>query len=203
MLCICDASAGSEYSALSGFNVEDFVELPSQLLENGPLDPESLALLSKHYQTGKPLPHKLIHTLHDLKTFMMGNWVIRQNELALVDQYLYTSELPNSVEELSADSWEGKSVFNFSKRGKSIRCIVLLHIFWGGYESKYYSHMRAELLEADVFQNKENGIFSPAVGTAYKEKFWSLELKPASELFFDFMGRDPFLDALMKNKGLV
>ncbi len=199
--------AGSEYAHLSGFNVErDFVELPSQLLENWVSDPEALKTLAKHYQTWLPLPEQLVQTLQDLKTFMMGNFVTKKNELALVDMSLYTSSLPNSVEELDQKVLEIVNQYSIFPRGEEYKMYcAFLHIFGGGYAAKFYSYMRAELLEADVFQKiKESWIFNPAIWSAYKEKIlipWTR--KPASELFFDFMQRNPSDEALMKRYGLV
>lgn len=199
--------AGSPYAELSGFNVEwDFVELPSQLMENWVSDPEALKSLAKHYQTWLPMPEKLVQTLQDLKTFMMGNWVSRQNELALLDMTLYTSSIPNSVEELDQKILEIVNQYSIFPRGEEYKMYcAFLHIFGGGYEAKYYSYMWAELLEADVFQAiKKSWIFNPEIGSAYKEKIlipWTRN--PASELFFDFMQRKPSDEALMKKYGLL
>lgn len=199
--------AGSPYAELSGFNVEwDFVELPSQLMENWASNPEALKSLAKHYQTWLPMPEKLVQTLRDLKTFMMGNWVSRQNELALLDMTLYTSSIPNSVEELDQKILEIVNQYSIFPRGEEYKMYcAFLHIFGGGYEAKYYSYMRAELLEADVFQTiKKAWIFNPEIWSAYKEKIlipWTR--KPASELFFDFMQRKPSDEALMKKYGLL
>ena len=99
------------------------------------------------------MPEKLVQTLQDLKTFMMGNWVSRQNELALLDMTLYTSSIPNSVEELDQKILEIVNQYSIFPRGEEYKMYcAFLHIFGGSYEAKYYSYMRAELLEADVFQ---------------------------------------------------
>ena len=122
--------AGSPYAELSGFNVEwDFVELPSQLMENWVSDPEALKSLAKHYQTWLPMPEKLVQTLQDLKTFMMGNWVSRQNELALLDMTLYTSSIPNSVEELDQKILEIVNQYSIFPRGEEYKMYcAFLHI---------------------------------------------------------------------------
>lgn len=199
--------AGSPYAELSGFNVEwDFVELPSQLMENWVSDPEALKTLAKHYQTWLPMPEKLVQTLQYLKSFMMGNWVSRQNELALLDMTLYTSPILNSVEELDQKILEIVNQYSIFPRGEEYKMYcAFLHIFGGGYEAKYYSYMWAELLEADVFQKiKKAWIFNPEIWSAYKEKIlipWTR--KPAAELFFDFMQRGPSDEALMKKYGLL
>lgn len=99
------------------------------------------------------MPEKLVKTLQDLKTFMMGNRVTRQNELALVDMLLYTSEIPQSIEELDQKILGFVNQYSIFPRGEEYKMYcAFLHIFGGGYEAKYYSYMRAELLEADIFQ---------------------------------------------------
>jgi Zn-dependent oligopeptidase len=91
----------SPLSELSGFNVEwDFVELPSQLLENWVSNNKSLIKLAKHYQTGETLPDSVIKTLDDLDTYMSANGVLGQNTYALLDMHLYSEEIPENIQEL-------------------------------------------------------------------------------------------------------
>ena len=146
--------ADSKYPELSGFNVErDFIELPSQIMENLVNDPESLASLAKHYQTGESLAPELIEKLDQLSTFMMGYRVNRQNELGLVDISLYAGEVPASLEQLDQKILDIVNQVSPFTRGEEYKMYCsFLHIFGGGYAAKYYSYMRAELLEADAFQ---------------------------------------------------
>ena len=84
---------------------------------------------------------------------MMGNWVVRQNELAIVDLILYSDKVPENIEELDQKILEIVNHYSIFPRGEEYKMYcAFLHIFGGGYEAKYYSYMRAELLEADVFQ---------------------------------------------------
>jgi len=199
--------AESQYAELSWFNVEwDFVELPSQLLENWVDERESLVKLAKHYKTWEALSEEVLDKLDELKYFMQWYFVLRQNELALVDMHLYTNPVPKTVEELDKviiDVVNKNSIF---KRGEEYKMYcAFLHIFWGDYECKYYSYMWAEQLWADVFSRiKERGMFNPEVWKDYRDKIlaqWTR--KPAKELFHDFMGRDVSEEALLKRYWLI
>lgn len=199
--------ADSRYAQLNGFNVErDFVELPSQLMENWVKDQEALKSLAKHSETWEQIPFHMLQTQENLQTRMMGNFVLRQCELALVDMSIYDSELPTSSEELENSILEISNRYSLFPRGQEYQLYCsFLHIFWGWYGAGYYSYMRAELLEADVFQKiKENWIFSPQIWNLYRDKILAQGCrKPARELFSDFMWRDPDSKALMKKYWLI
>ena len=192
----------SKYAYLSWFNIEwDFVELPSQIMENWVKEPESLRKLSKHYKSWEALPDEIIEKLQALEKFMMGYWVSRQNELALIDNYFYTHEIPSNVDELDKVYLREVNKFSSFERGDDYKMYcAFLHIFWGGYEAKYYSYMWAEAYEADVFSKiKENGIFNPEIWHRYRDLILAQGArKPAKELFFDFMDREMSSEALMK-----
>ena len=192
----------SKYAELSGFSVEwDFVELPSQLLENWVSDTESLEKLSKHYKTWETLPKDVLDKLDKLSTYGMWKWALRQNELALVDLNLYTSDIPNSVEELDKKILEIVNENSIFQRWEEYKMYCsFLHIFGWWYESKYYSYMRADQLQADIFSKiKAEWMMDPKVWKEYLEKIlaqWAL--KPWKELFFDFMWRDVSEQALIE-----
>lgn len=192
----------SRYTELSPFAVEwDFVELPSQLLENWVSNIESMEKLSKHYETWESLPKDILDKLDKLSTYWMWNWVLRQNELALVDLELYTSDIPNSVEELDKKILEIVNKNSIFQRWEEYKMYCsFLHIFGWWYESKYYSYMRADQLQADVFSKiKAEWMMDPKVWKEYLEKIlaqWAL--KPWKELFFDFMWRDVSEQALIE-----
>lgn len=139
---------------LGGFSVEwDFVELPSQLLENWVSDGDSLTHLAKHYQTGESLPVEILATLQHLKTYMTGVFVSRQIELGMLDMNLYTAHPAETIEDLDQQILEIVNQYSFFPRGEEYKMYTaFLHIFGGGYEAKYYSYMRADLLQADVFE---------------------------------------------------
>ncbi len=137
---------------------------------------------------------------------MMGNRVLRQNELAMLDLWLYSSVVPKSVSELDKRILQLINQYSLFPRGEEYKMYcAFLHIFGGGYEAKYYSYMRAEALEADVFQKiKKGGIFNSAVGSAYKEKILIPGVRKAAQILFtDFMGRTPNVDALLGKYGFL
>ncbi|MDD2871829.1 MAG: M3 family metallopeptidase [Candidatus Gracilibacteria bacterium] len=201
-----EISSESKYSELSGFGVEwDFVELPSQLLENWVADRESLQKLAKHVDTGESMSHVMLDKLDNLKTYMSGTFVARQNEFALLDMTIYSSEIVDNVEKLDKIVLEIVNKYSIFPRGEDYKMYCSFgHIFGGGYSAGYYSYMWAEIIEADVFSKiKELGMFDRKVG----EKFLNTILgqgtrKTATELFFDFMGREVDNTAFMERKGL-
>lgn len=197
----------SKLSELSGFNVEwDFVELPSQLLENWVWDRQSLEKLAKHHQTGEKIPDNILNTLDELKTYMSGSAVLWQNTYALLDMHLYAEEIPASIEELDKKTLEIVNKYGINKRDVDYKMYCSFnHIFGGGYSAGYYSYMWAEILEADVFEAiKNQGMFDPKVGQKLVDTLIGQGTrKPAWELFKDFMGREVSNVAFMKRKGLV
>ena len=198
--------AESKYAELNGFNVEwDFVELPSQLLERWASEAESLQQLSKHYQTWAPLPNKSLENIKKLSTFMMGNWVIRQNELAILDLTLYSESTPENIETLDQKILKIVNQYSLFKRDEKYQMYCsFLHIFGGGYAAGYYSYMRAEALEADVFSKiKKKGLFNPEIWHLYRDQILAQGTKkPAIELFEDFMGRELDPQALIEKYDL-
>ena len=198
--------AESKYPELNGFNVEwDFVELPSQLLERWASEPESLQQLSKHYQTWATLPNKILENIKKLSTFMMGNWVIRQNELAILDLTLYSESTPENIETLDQKILEIVNQYSLFKKDEKYQMYCsFLHIFGGGYAAGYYSYMRAEALEADVFSKiKKKGLFNPEIWHQYRDHILAQGTKkPAIELFEDFMGRELNPQALIEKYDL-
>ncbi|MCP4522622.1 MAG: M3 family metallopeptidase [Candidatus Gracilibacteria bacterium] len=197
----------SKLSELSGFNVEwDFVELPSQLLENWVTDRESLEKLGTHYQTGNKIPENLLNILENSKTFMKGNFILRQNELALLDMHLYNDTVPNNIEELDEKITCFVNGFGVIQRSPDYKMYCSFsHIFGGGYAAGYYSYMWAEILEADVFMRiKQRGMFDETVGKKLIDTLIGQGTrKPAGELFHDFMDREVDNTAFMERTGLL
>lgn len=196
----------SKHSELSWFWVEwDFVELPSQILENWVGERDSLKLLAKHYKTGEKLSEDILDKLDELKTYMSWAFVTRQNEFALMDMNLYSSEIPSSVEELDRLVLSLVNRFSLFERGEDYKMYTSFgHIFGGGYAAWYYSYMWAEIIEADTFAEiKKLWMFDRSVW----EKFINSILgqwtkKPARELFYDFMWREVDSKAFMERKWL-
>lgn len=192
----------SKYSELSGFWVEwDFVELPSQLLENWVSDKDSLKKLSKHIETNESFSEDIMLKLDKLKTFMTWMFVARQNEFALLDMSLYSSEIPKSTEELDRKILEIVNKYSIFKRWNDYKMYCSFnHIFGWGYAAGYYSYMWAEIIEADIFSRiKEMGMFSSATWEKLlKTIIGQWTRKKATELFFDFMWREVENKAFME-----
>ena len=197
----------SPLSELSGFNVEwDFVELPSQLLENWVGNNKSLIKLAKHYQTGETLADWVMKTLDELDTYMSANGVLGQNTYALLDMHLYSEEVPENIQELDKKTLDIVNKYWITKRWEDYKMYCSFsHIFGWGYSAGYYSYMWAEILEADVFDAiEQQGMFDPKVGQKLVDTLIGQGTrKPAGELFKDFMGREVSNEAFMKRKGLV
>ena len=198
----------SQYSELSGFNVEwDFVELPSQLLENWCRHPDGLALFARHYQTGQHMPVSMIETLQRLETFGVGNMILKQNEYSFLDLLLHSWDVPKTEEELQQKIEQNYDAISFFQRGDVYSPHTsFTHIFDGGYAAGYYSYMWAEIIEKEVWKAflDTGDIFSQAVSSKLYDTIlsqWSR--KKASELFRDFMGREVQIDAFLKEKGLI
>lgn len=192
----------SKYSELSGFWVEwDFVELPSQLLENWVSDKDSLKKLSKHIETWENFSDEIMSKLEKIKTFMTWVFVARQNEFALLDMSLYSSEIPKNTEELDSKILEIVNKYSIFKRWEDYKMYCSFnHIFGWWYAAGYYSYMWAEIIEADVFSRiKEMWMFSSATWEKLlKTIIWQWTRKKATELFFDFMWREVENKAFME-----
>ena len=197
----------NQYNNLSGFSTEwDFVELPSQILENWCWEKESLELFAKHYQTGEVLPDEMLQSLKKSRTFMSGNFVLRQNEFAMLDIKLHTESIPETVEELDQKCLDIAQEYSVLKKPDSYKMYAAFsHIFAGGYAYGYYSYLWAELLEADAFQAfKKAGIFNKEIGEKFRETILSAGTSaPAAELFRNFMGRDVDVQAYLEKQGLA
>lgn len=199
--------SASKLSELSGFNVEwDFVELPSQLLENWVSDRESLEKLAKHHETWENIPESTLNTLDELETYMSGHSVLGQNTYALLDMHLYAEKIPKDVAELDKKTLDIVNKYGINKRDADFKMYCSFgHIFGWGYSAGYYSYMWAEILEADVFDRiKADGMFDPKIGKKLIDTLigqWTR--KPASELFKDFMWREVSNEAFMKRKWLL
>lgn len=202
MLTQVDASAVAGISGVAW----DAVELPSQFLENWCWQPEALALISGHYQTGEALPQDMLDKMLAAKNFQSALFLVRQLEFALFDFRLhaeYDPVLGGRVQQILDDVRQQVSVimpprFNRFQHGFS-------HIFAGGYGAGYYSYLWAEVLSADAFGRfEEEGIFNAAVGQDFLhcilEKGGSAE---PMELFKAFRGREPSNAALLRHMGIA
>ena len=195
-----------DYSSVSGINgvAWDAVELPSQFMENWCWEEEGLALISGHHETGEPLPGEMLDKLLAAKNLQSAMMMVRQLEFSLFDFKLHKNYAEGkAVQDVLNDVRQEVSVvippaFNRFQNSFS-------HIFAGGYAAGYYSYKWAEVLSADAFSRfEEEGIFNHATGESFLneilEKGGSAE---PMELFVNFRGREPEIDALLRHSGIA
>ena len=193
--------ANTQYPNLSGTSVKwDFVELPSQFLENYCYEPEFLKTFAKHYQTGEVLPDEKIQKISDSKNFMEGYQTLRQLGFGILDMTYHTKvgELENwSVKEFEDNITKKTQLYPTNP--ETVMSTSFSHIFQGGYSAGYYSYKWAEVLDADAFQYfKENGIFNPEIAAKYKVLLSSGGTKDPMELYKNFRGSEPKVESLLK-----
>lgn len=198
--------ANTTYPSLSGTSVYwDFVELPSQIMENWCYEPEALALFAKHYETGEIIPQEYIDKIRESATFQEGIATMRQLSFGLLDM-AYHAQDPSGIEDVKAFE---EMAFAPTKLYPDVKencmSVSFSHIFQGGYSSGYYSYKWAEVLDADAFEYfKENGIFNREVAQKFADNILS---KGGTEhpmtLYKRFRGQEPTPDALLKRAGLI
>ncbi len=197
--------AEGTYSTLTGTNVaRDFVELPSQIMENWAYEPEYLNSFAKHYQTGEVIPQDLIDKIIAARNFLAGYAGVRQLNYGITDMAWHNV---TSVPEASVVEYEQEILSN-SAIMPVIEGMVFSpsfsHIFSGGYAAGYYSYKWAEVLEADAYSLfKERGIFNREVAAEFRDKILSRGgIEDADVLFRNFRGRDPQPEALLEKLGM-
>ena len=193
------------YKSVAGTNVYwDFVELPSQVMENWVLEKEALDLFAIHYETGEKMPASLIEKVKLSRTFLEGLATFRQLSFGMLDMAWHSQDPKNikSVEELEEAVMKDYDLY--PRDGKSNMSCSFGHLFAGGYSAGYYSYKWAEVLDADAFEFfKEKGIFSREVADRFRENI--LEKGGSEhpmELYKKFRGKEPSVDALLKRAGL-
>lgn len=194
----------SKYSDLSWFNVEwDFVELPSQIMENWCHEKEALALFAKHNETWEYIPEEMLKTMEKLEKYWAWNFTLRQNEFAILDMNLHSKTIPDTIEEL--DNYIFQTVNNYTaieKESDYKMYAGFSHIFDWWYGAGYYSYMRAEIIEAQVWEIfKEKWIFNKELSKKFLDTIlWAWTKKDARDLFFDFAGIEISPKAFLKRK---
>lgn len=194
------------YPSLASPNVAwDFVELPSQIMENWATEKEYLASWAKHYKTGEVMPDELIRKIVDSKNFNSGYAQVRQLTFGICDMAWHTLErVPSeSVEQFETGAVAKCQIMPVVK-GTAFSP-SFSHIFAGGYAAGYYSYKWAEVLEADAFQLfKERGIFNKEVSGSFRKNILSRgNTEDADVLYRNFRGRDPKPEALLEKLGMV
>lgn len=197
--------ANTVYQSLSGTNVyRDFVELPSQFMENFCFEREALELFAKHYETGEIIPQELIDKVRKASNYMEAYQTVRQLSFGILDM-AYHSQTDLEVDDVSQfenKAFEPTDLYPITE-GTNMS-VSFSHIFNGGYSSGYYSYKWSEVLDADAFDYfKENGIFNGEVARKFKtllEKGGSVD---PMKLYKEFRGKEPNSQALLKRAGLI
>jgi peptidyl-dipeptidase Dcp len=191
--------ADTTYPNLSGTSVKwDFVELPSQFMENFCFEPEFLKTFAQHYQTGEILSDEKIAKIDQSKNFLEGYQTLRQVGFGLLDMaYHSTTETIDDIK-----SFEDKQLSNtalYPLFPTTSLSTSFSHIFQGGYSAGYYSYKWAEVLDADAFAYfKETGIFNPETAKKFKKLLSSGGTKNPMDLYQEFCGREPKVESLLK-----
>ena len=214
------------YESLSGTNVKrDFVEMPSQVMENWCYEPEFLSTFARHWQSGEVLPTEYIDKIRAAQNHMAGWLCLRQLNLGYTDIAFHTAQIENGELKIenSADAPNNSQfpILNSQFKVEAVEAAAMTnllprvpgcctatnfsHIFGGGYASGYYGYKWAEVLDADIFSRfKQEGIFNRATATAFRREILS---KGGTEhpavLFKNFMGREPDNKALLKRMNLL
>ncbi|WP_445719795.1 M3 family metallopeptidase [Flavobacterium sp.] len=197
--------ANTTYPSLSGTSVYwDFVELPSQVMENWCYEPEALALFAKHYETGEIIPQQYVEKIKESASFLEGMATLRQLSFGILDMtYHGKSQTIDDVKAFEKQAMAGTSLYPDVE--ENCMSTSFSHIFQGGYSSGYYSYKWAEVLDADAFAYfQEKGIFNKEVATKFKDNVLSkggTELP--MELYKKFRGQEPKVEALLKRAGLI
>ena len=197
--------ANTRFESLSGTNVWwDFVELPSQFMENYAIEKEFLRTFAFHYQTGEPLPDELIQRIVKSRNFMAATACLRQVSFGLLDMAYYTKkdEFKDDIIPFEKKAWK-KAILG-EQLPDTCMTVQFSHIMAGGYAAGYYSYKWAEVLDADAFSVfKKHGIFDPKTAQSFRDNILS---KGGTEhpmtLYKRFRGGEPTIDALLKRNGI-
>ena len=203
--CLHGLLSNCKYTSVGGTSVYwDFVELPSQIMENWVGEKEALNLFAHHFETGKVIPEELIEKINKSKNFMQGSMYLRQLSFAYLDMSFYGEY--NSIKDVLSHEEKTLEKTRLLPRtkGVSIAC-SFGHIFAGGYSAGYYSYKWAEVLEADAFAKfKDDGIFNKDTAASFRDNILSKgNLEDPMELYKRFRGREPEVNALLERDVLL
>lgn len=197
--------ANGSYASLSGTNVYwDFVELPSQIMENWCYEKECLDVFARHYETGEKIPENLVQRLKESATFMQGYDTVRQIGLSRIDLSWHARD-PRDVNDVGEYETEvTKETELLPAVPGSNTATAFSHIFQGGYSAGYYSYKWAEVLDADAFEYfTEKGIFNKEVAGKFMQLLQAGGTEHPASLYRKFRGKDPDPEALLRRAGLV
>lgn len=195
------------YCSLSGTNVaRDFVELPSQIMENWLGERDGLDIFARHYQTGEALPEDLAQKIKQSRQFLAGYFLMRQLNFCFLDMAWHSIDDPNidiDVEKFENDATQSTAVFP-PEPGTNISC-SFAHIFAGGYSAGYYGYLWAEVLDADAFELfEEKGLFNQEVAKSFRQNILEKGgVEKPMKLYQNFRGHEPDTQALLRRYGFT
>ena len=198
--------SNSTYYSLTGTSVpRDFVELPSQIMENWAAEPEVLKMYAKHYKTGEVIPQELIDKLQKSAYFNQGFITVEYLAASFLDMGYHNLKTFNIDNAVDFEKQTLSAIGLIPEIDSRYRSTYFNHIFSGGYSSGYYSYIWAAILDADAFEAfKVNGLFDPATATAFRKNV--LERGGTEDpmvLYKNFRGADPDIKPLLKRRGLI
>lgn len=197
--------ANTRFESLSGTNVWwDFVELPSQFMENYAVEKDFLSTFAFHYKTGEPMPDELIRRIKKSRNFMAASGCLRQVSFGLLDMAYYTQRKPFDDDILTFEKKAWKKAIIGTQLPDTCMTVQFSHIMAGGYAAGYYSYKWAEVLDADAFDVfKKHGIFDKQTAQSFRDNILS---KGGTEhpmtLYKRFRKGEPTIDALLKRNGI-
>lgn len=197
--------ANTRYKSLSGTNVyRDFVELPSQIMENFATEEDFLNTFAKHYKTGESMPKEYIKRIKDAENFNVAYSCLRQVSFGLLDMAYYTrtTSLTGDLKSFEKEAW--KKAVLMPQIEKTCMTTNFEHIMAGGYSAGYYGYKWAEVLEADAFSVfKKQGIFNRKIADSFRNKILSQGgTRLPMELYEDFRGQKPTIKALLERNNI-
>jgi peptidyl-dipeptidase Dcp len=201
-----DLLSNVTYESLSGTNVaRDFVELPSQIMENWAGDPEVIKTYAKHFQTGEPIPQELVDKIKKASLFNLGFATVEYMAACYLDMDWHTLTEPVEQDPVAFENAAMKKIGLIPEIVVRYRSPYFQHIFSGGYSAGYYSYIWSEVLDADAFQAfKETSLFDQATAKSFRENILARGgSEDAMALYKRFRGREPKVEAVLKRKGFM
>ncbi|MEG1860141.1 MAG: M3 family metallopeptidase [Bacteroidaceae bacterium] len=197
--------ANTRFESLSGTNVYwDFVELPSQIMENFAIEKDFLQTFATHYKTGEIIPNELIERIRESRNYNIAYTCMRQISFCLLDMAYYTQQEPFTEDIIAFEKKAWQRAMITKQLPHTCMSVQFCHIMAGGYAAGYYSYKWAEVLDADAFSLfKEKGIFNKEVAQSFRDNILSKggTMHPM-ELYKRFRGKTPSIDALLKRNGI-
>jgi len=194
-----------KFASLSGTNVpRDFVEFPSQVMENWMSDPEVLKIYAKHYKTGEVIPDALVAKMNKANQFNAGFRTVEYMAAAYLDMAFHSLKDGETIDASAFEKAEMERIGLIEQIIPRYRATYFNHVFSGGYSSGYYSYLWSEVLDSDGFEAfKETSIFDKETATKLRKVLSQGGTKPGMELYKEFRGREPKMEPLMRKKGFV